>query len=61
MYTMLKKKNEKNMMEYDKRKSHISSKIHVIYIFYNNVTVFNSKCATGMSGGLCCSSAVLQC
>jgi hypothetical protein len=31
------KKNQKNVKEYDKRKSHINSKLHVIYIFSNNV------------------------
>ena len=31
------KKNRKYMKEYDKRKSHISSKLHVIYISSNNV------------------------
>jgi hypothetical protein len=31
------KKNHNNMKGYDKRKSHISSKIHVIYISSNNV------------------------
>ena len=31
------KKNQKNMKEYDKQNSHISSKIHVIYISSNNV------------------------
>ena len=32
-----KKKDQKNMKEYDKRKSHISSKLHVIYTSSNNV------------------------
>jgi len=31
------KKKQKNMTEYDKRKSHESSKIHVISISSNNV------------------------
>ena len=31
------KKSQKNMKEYDKRKSRISSKLHVIYISSNNV------------------------
>ena len=31
------KKNQKSMKECDKQKSHISSKIHVNYIFSNNV------------------------
>ena len=31
------KKNQKNTKEYDKRKSHISCKIHVISISSNNV------------------------
>ena len=31
------KKNQKNMKEYDKRNSHISSKTHVIYISSNNI------------------------
>ena len=30
-------KNQKNMKEYDKRKSHTSSKLRVIYISSNNV------------------------
>ena len=34
---MIKKWNQKNMKECDKRKSHISSKIIVIYISSNNV------------------------
>jgi hypothetical protein len=32
-----KKWSQKNMKEFDKRKSHISSKIHVIYISSTNV------------------------
>ena len=31
------KKDQKNMKEYDKRKSHINSKIHVICISSNDV------------------------
>jgi len=31
------KKDQKNVKEYDKRKSYINSKIHVIYIPSNNV------------------------
>ena len=34
---MIKKWNQTNMKEYDKRKSHISSKIHMICISSNNV------------------------
>ena len=34
---MIKNKNQKNMKEYDKRKSHESSKLPVIYISSNNV------------------------
>ena len=34
---MIKRKIQKNMKEYDKRKSYISNKIHVIYISSNNV------------------------
>jgi len=30
-------RNQKNMKESDKRKSHISSKLHMIYISSNNV------------------------
>jgi len=37
IYTMIKKWKQKNVKEYDKRKSHISSKRHVIYISSNNV------------------------
>jgi hypothetical protein len=33
---MIKKRNEKNMAECDKRKSHIRSKLHMIYISSNN-------------------------
>jgi len=48
---MIKKKDQKNMKEYDKRKSHISSKLHVIYIPYNNVRhpvtkTLNIKCGS---------------
>ena len=31
------KRNQKNMKKYDKSKSHIGSKIHVIYISSNNI------------------------
>jgi len=31
------KKGKKNMKEYDKRKTYINSKLHVIYISSNNV------------------------
>jgi len=34
---MIKKWNKKNMKEYDKPKSHLSSKLHMIYIHSNNV------------------------
>jgi hypothetical protein len=34
---MIKKWNQKNKKECDKRKSHISSKLDIIYISYNNV------------------------
>jgi len=34
---MIKKWNQKNMKECDKQKSHISSKLHMIYISSNNV------------------------
>jgi len=34
---MIKKLNQKNVKEWDKRKSHISSKLHMIYISSNNV------------------------
>ena len=34
---MIKKWNQKNMKEYDKRKSHINNKLHIIYISSNNV------------------------
>ena len=34
---MIKKCNQKNMKESDKRKSHISSKLHMIYISSSNV------------------------
>ena len=34
---MIKKWNQKNMKECDKRKSHISSKLRMIYICSNNV------------------------
>ena len=34
---MIKKWNQNNMNECDKRKSHISSKLHMIYISSNNV------------------------
>jgi hypothetical protein len=34
---MIKKLNQKNMKECDKRKPHISSKLRVIYISSNNV------------------------
>ena len=34
---MIKKKNQRNVKEYDKRKSHISSELHMIYISSNNV------------------------
>jgi len=34
---MIKKWNQKNMKERDKRKSHISSKLHMVYISSNNV------------------------
>ena len=33
----MKKKNQKKMKEYDKRKSHKDSKRHVIYTAFNNV------------------------
>ena len=36
VYTMIKKWNQKNMKECDKRKSHRSSKLHIIYISSNN-------------------------
>ena len=34
---MIKKWNQKKMKECDKRKSHTSSKLHIIYIYSNNV------------------------
>ena len=34
---MIKKWNQKNMEECDKRESHTSSKLHMIYISSNNV------------------------
>jgi hypothetical protein len=34
---MIKKYNQKNMKEYEKTKSHISSKLHMIYISSKNV------------------------
>jgi len=37
LYTMIKKWNQKNVLECDKRKSHISSKLHMIYISSNNI------------------------
>ena len=33
---MMKKRNQKNMKEYDKRKSHIRNKLHTICISSNN-------------------------
>ena len=36
IYTMIKKWNQKNMKECDKRKSHINSKLHMIYITSDN-------------------------
>ena len=36
IYTMI-KKDQKDTKEYDKRKSHISSKLHMIYISSNNI------------------------
>jgi len=34
---MIKKLNQKIVKEFDKRKSHISNKLHMIYISSNNV------------------------
>ena len=34
---MIKKRNQKNMKECDKRNSHKSSKLHMIYISSNNI------------------------
>ena len=36
-YTMIRKWNQKNTEECDKRKSHISSKLHKIFISSNNI------------------------
>ena len=46
MYTMIKKMEQKNMKECEKRKSHISSKFHMIYISSNNVKHTVSKTVT---------------
>ena len=43
---MIKKKNQNNMKEYYKQKSHISSKLHVICIFSNNVRHLVTKTFT---------------
>jgi hypothetical protein len=37
IYAMIKKWNQKNMKECDRRKSHISSILHMIYVSSNNV------------------------
>ena len=37
IYAMIKKWNQKNMKECDNRESHISNKLHMIYISSNNV------------------------
>ena len=37
------KKNQKNIKEYDKRKIHTRSKLHVIYISSNNVRLTVTK------------------
>jgi hypothetical protein len=41
-----KKWNQKNMKVCDKRKSHISSKLHMFYISSNNVSHFVTKAFT---------------
>jgi hypothetical protein len=37
IYTAINKRNQKNMKECDKRESHISNKLHVIYTSSNNI------------------------
>jgi len=46
LYTMVKKWNQNNTKECDKRKSRISSRLHMIYISSNNVRCPVSKTFT---------------
>ena len=43
---MIKKWKQKNMKESDKRKNHISSKLHMIYISSNNLRHPDTKTIT---------------
>ena len=40
---MIKKMEPENVKKYGKRKSHMSSKLHMIYVFANNVRHFVTK------------------
>ena len=45
---MIKKWNHENLNECDKRKSHISSKLHMVYVSSNNVRHPATKTFTTM-------------